>query len=1488
MLLRFSNAILWGNILYYSLVESLGPTSPLGSALYQRASLAPGVTAENASTNDIEIARQIVEDAISRMAILNKARLANPARNNYQLKPSTGSSRGANENTASPLLNITDQIAQAAALLAEIDANPSLNVTTKTIPLIAERAGSFWMENIARKGTVPWGNDGSYKVFRHVVNDYGADPTGQKDSTKAIQMAIDDGKRCGAACNGATTKNAIVYFPPGRYLVSSSISVYFGTQIIGDANDWPTIVGAASFVGLGVLSTNVYVENGGIGPDGNALEWYINTARFYGQIRNIKIDIRATNPGAYVAALHYQVAQATTLENIELIADSATTQQGIFAENGSGGVMSDITFTGGNFGIYGGSQQFSASRLTFNGCNTAVEVIWDWGWVWKSIRVDNAQVGFRLYNDANGQIPGSVAIVDSTFLNIRESAIEMAVSVDNPDSGFTGLILDNVNLGGKIKDHWSSTQILAAGYYKTHVMGATYQNDKRTWTNGPMNYDREATLLGPSVTGLQVNPYFERARNQYTDKSAADFIHLKDQGAKGDGITDDTAAIQATFDGYGDGSKIIFVDAGTYLIKDTVTIPKDAKIVGETWSQFAANGDRFSDASKPVVMLKVGKDGDVGTVEMQDLILTSKGPTPGVVLMEWNVQAKSAGAAALWDVHVRLGGATGTQLTPAECPPIRSGSNPPECQVASMLLHVTKHASGYFDNMWLWVADHMVDDPDLNDPLNGLEQLSVYSARGMLIESQKATWLYGTSSEHSVYYQYNFNGAQNIFTTFLQTESPYYQPTPKPPAPFQSVVGTFEGDPDYSCQGGDADGCDESWAVIMKNCQNVHVGAAGTYSWFSTYSQDCVDQHSCQKALWLIDTNYDKNRLQHVIAIGAKNMIVSPDGTAISSKSNQAVTSHPSWAHISVYDVPSIGAAPPPEEEQCSDADRMYSNEDIPQGDIEVWSLDGTRLNHAEDTDGHQWVTIVNLTPYRLVHTAGPKPYQFSVWDFGDVPSGKARKNEATYDLGLDVGSFPDTNGFANYQLEGTDKTFQIHVTTHIGDAYERRVVFDLGGMGMGWRELGFPGERVSVALVIVGSEQYGYINSLQLNNIAWMRTIYDVIKDRELRHVVVPGSHDAAMSRISDSGWFGLGTASNTETQSLDHYNQLVIGVRYFDMRIVSVNGGDFWSAHVNDEVGKAPIGATGESLDDLIKGINRFTADYPGEVIIWYIKYMTDLDDKKTSSADQRYWDAGKAAEFYTKLEEINKRCTGLTSSPQLDRRPMSVYLDANQNSGCVLILTDGRLKDGIPKDQPASGIYHGPTYLHRDDYWAEEEHTKQNSDKQLVKLQSHTRDDGSSDDYFIMQWQCTPNAADVSLPPPTIQLIANQETNPALYHYGVNKMTPEHFPTVILHDAAGLFHVSDLDQEDYNPMMQTLAIGLNLYMVSQNCDVSTSKNPLLRGEQKQSRLGSPTTEAGFRTFRGVIFANGTKLDETPPDFCRSCTFNDTSAIDHPPRAL
>ena len=90
----------------------------------------------------------------------------------------------------------------------------------------------------------------------------------------------------------------------------------------------PTVKAASSFVGLDALSTDVYVSDG-IGAYGKGNEWYINTASFYPCIQTIKINITATDPNACVCCIHYQVAQSTSLQNVELLAATGTTQLGI-------------------------------------------------------------------------------------------------------------------------------------------------------------------------------------------------------------------------------------------------------------------------------------------------------------------------------------------------------------------------------------------------------------------------------------------------------------------------------------------------------------------------------------------------------------------------------------------------------------------------------------------------------------------------------------------------------------------------------------------------------------------------------------------------------------------------------------------------------------------------------------------------------------------------------------------------------------------------------------------------------------------------------------------------------------------------------------------------------------------------------------------------------------------------------------------------------
>jgi hypothetical protein len=158
-----------------------------------------------------------------------------------------------------------------------------------------------------------------------------------------------------------------------------------------------------------------------------------------------------------------------------------------------------------------------------------------------------------------------------------------------------------------------------------------------------------------------------------------------------------------------------------------------------------------------------------------------------------------------------------------------------QCIAATLMFHVTKQASGYFENVWAWVADHDNDKVMTNQPDSSASQISIYGARGMLIESQGPSWFYGTASEHSVLYNYQLSGAKNIFMGHIQTETPYYQPNPIAPGPFYpSIAASFPNDPDFSNCHSDPS-CAATWGLRVVNSDSVTVHGAGLYSFF----QEC-------------------------------------------------------------------------------------------------------------------------------------------------------------------------------------------------------------------------------------------------------------------------------------------------------------------------------------------------------------------------------------------------------------------------------------------------------------------------------------------------------------------------------------------------------------------------------------------------------------------------------------------------------------------------
>jgi len=693
-------------------------------------------------------------------------------------------------------------------------------------------ASDWWFANIERTGAVPFGSGGAdYPVFRN-VKDYGALGDGTTDDTVAINAAITDGgNRCGLGCDSSTTTPALVYFPPGTYVVSSPIVQYYYTHMIGDLQDIPTIKSTPDFAGMAVIDANPYNNQGN--------NWFTNQNNFFRQIRNFKIDITA-QPMTTGTGIHWQVAQATSLQNIEffMVEDpsEANVQQGIFMENGSGGFMTDLIFHGGNYGAFFGSQQFTARNLEFNNCKTAIYQIWNWIWNYHGLVIKNCGVGIDLTSGGNSQTVGSVIVQDATF---SDTPVGISTLYDPGQTGTNGtLVIDNVdfssNVPAAVKNGGTGATILEGNQVvESWIQGRAYTGSQGETVQGPRpGPSKPAALLDDS------GKMFTRSKPQYLDVPASKFVSVKAAGAVGDGQSDDTAAIQKTLDNLAE-DEIAFFPHGAYIITDTVRVPCNVKIVGEIWPMLMAGGDtNFQDQANPKPMLQVGQPGDVGNVEISDFMIETQGPQPGAILMEWNVEGASKGSAGLWDVHFRVGGSAGTDLQSDKCSKTPEEATPanPECIGAFMLMHVTKSSSIYMENTWLWVSDHELDRSDFN-------QINIYNGRGILIESTKGAWLWGTASEHNVLYNYHLQGAQNVYMTVIQTETAYFQGNPDATVPFDTNPDFY--DPDWAhC---DSDRCRKTWGLRVVDSSDILFYGGGMYSFFENYTQECLDTEDCQE-----------------------------------------------------------------------------------------------------------------------------------------------------------------------------------------------------------------------------------------------------------------------------------------------------------------------------------------------------------------------------------------------------------------------------------------------------------------------------------------------------------------------------------------------------------------------------------------------------------------------------------------------------------------
>lgn len=638
--------------------------------------------------------------------------------------------------------------------------------------------------------------------------------------------------------------------------------------MIGDANSPPTLKATSDFEGLGLIDADPYY--------GQGLNW-ASTTVFFRQIRNFAIDTTAIPAGKGATGIHWPSSQATSLQNIVFnmpISDDVA-HVGVFMEEGSGGLLTDLTFNGGRTGLSMGNQQYTTKNLVFNGCKTAILQIWNWGWTYIGVQINNCGVGLDMsLVSGNGDLNvGSVTFIDSDISNTNVGILIARTSSTSPVTAGS-LILENIRL--------ENVEIGVKGPNGTLLDGGTGTIDAwgtgRQYTpNGPEQFQGGFEASRRPSTLTNDGKYYLRTKPQYADKSSSDFLGVRSVGAKGDGSTDDTAAIQRAINQASSTGKILFIDHGVYVITDTILVPPGTRIVGEAYPTLLSSGGKFADMNSPRAVLKVGEtSGQSGQVELSDFMISTRGAQGGAALIEWNLDT-SGTPSGMWDVHTRIGGFVGSNLQTAQCEKRPGNTNVPEqCVAAFMSMHITKGAGGlYMENCWLWTADH-----DLDGGSN--TQIDIYAGRGLLIEATKGRfWQVGTSVEHHTLYQYQFANTKDVFAGQIQTESPYYQPSPNTPLPFP--INKALHDPEF-------DGLTHAYGYRVVDSSGIFTYGAGLYSFFSNWNATCstfAAGSDCQSKIMSLEGALSNVNIYNLNTVGTVSML-NRDGTSV-AKANDNV-----------------------------------------------------------------------------------------------------------------------------------------------------------------------------------------------------------------------------------------------------------------------------------------------------------------------------------------------------------------------------------------------------------------------------------------------------------------------------------------------------------------------------------------------------------------------------------------------------------------------
>lgn len=552
---------------------------------------------------------------------------------------------------------------------------------------------------------------------------FGVKGDGVTDDSDAIQQAINRVQE--------TTYQGIVFIPEGRYRITRTIYVWEGIRLIGVGKHRPVFVLARNTPGFQEGPSHYMVHfTDRRQPPGEPV-WDASEFTFYSGMNNVDFDIEDGNPTA--VAVRFHVAQHGILTHMDFHIGSAKA-----ALEDIGNQASDIHVYGGKYGILtkktSPAWQFLLMDSSFEGQSVAA--------------IHTQEAGMTLIRDQFSHVPVGIEMDDDQ--------VEQLYGRDLRMQDVLGAAID---LGDERNVRSEVTLVnIECSEVPNFLRGDTHGSDSLSINARTYVMDSLTAGLEIADDGREIGITTHHREHQVSELPAMassdvptlppmhEWVNVHSLGVKGDGGTDDTAALQAAIDRH----RALYLPSGIYRLTGSLHLKPDTVLIGlnPVTTQLTLLNDTpaFAGEGAAIPLISAPHDGHNLVVSISIARGLGNPRAAGIV---WEADAHSMlDDVSFFPGHTAYRAALAPGQ-PAPTPQPRGNWN------------------RYFDTEYpdLWVKDGGAGI------FRGLWTHDSFSKAGLLVENTSTPGsIYQLSCEHHLHNEVEFRKAQNWKVYALQTE----------------------------------------------------------------------------------------------------------------------------------------------------------------------------------------------------------------------------------------------------------------------------------------------------------------------------------------------------------------------------------------------------------------------------------------------------------------------------------------------------------------------------------------------------------------------------------------------------------------------------------------------------------------------------------------------------------------------------------------------